>query len=347
MFREKLRSWIATKQKKWISAKQKRFFDEEGYIVLKGFFSAPEITKVKARVDELWAGRSDIDSVVIEAYIGGTEKKYRSSLFRYIENEARSFPYRINDIHLAEPVVQDIVADIRLVSVIKELLQSAPLVCNSLLSEHGSEDGAYFDTFYMPPKTPNMMAASWVAIDPVVETNGPLFFYPKSHKIEPYKFSNGTTVAIGSEMDAAIAHIERIVKENDLKKELFFADPGDVLIWHAQLLHGGSPIKNPHETRTSLETHYWTELDYPAESDRIVLGEGRYLLNKSHQQLPPETVEVDAFMKSLVVDPEQLRKMPPDFDPRGYLLKNRDVLRARFNPYAHYLMYGYREKRAW
>jgi ectoine hydroxylase-related dioxygenase (phytanoyl-CoA dioxygenase family) len=59
--------------------------------------------------------------------------------------------------------------------------------------------------------------------------------------------------------------------------ENFFAEPGDVPIWHAQLLHGGRPINDPRQTRLSLVTHYWTTHDYPREENRIDLGDGRLL----------------------------------------------------------------------
>ena len=128
---------------------------------------------------------------------------------------------------------------------------------------------------------------------------------------------------------------------------MFFPAVGDVLIWHAQLLHGGSPIKAADQTRTSLVTHYWTEHDYPAAEDKIVLEEGRYLLKKSHQYIPPTAADINAFLDSLAISPEQRQAVPADFDARGYLLKNVDVFRAGVNPYIHYTTFGHHEGRHW
>ncbi len=337
----------ATMARSPITNSQKQFFQDEGYLILKGFFKPARVKKVKSHVDELWSGRSQIEDLVIDAYIGSAGANYRRTLFKSVEDKARAYPYKLNDLHLVDPIVQDIVADGDLVAILGELLTAVPMVCNTLLFERGSEQGMHFDTFYMPSKTPNMMAASWVAIDPVVETNGPLFYYPKSHLIEPYKFSNGSIAAVGAEMPGAIAHMEHIVEKYKLKREVFFPKAGDVLIWHAQLLHGGSPIANPEQTRTSLVTHYWTELDYPDESDKIVLGEGRYMLRKSHQQLPTEAMEIDAFLSGLAISAKEVGAVPAGFDPRGYLAKNPDVFQARANPYTHYLTFGHNEGRQW
>jgi ectoine hydroxylase-related dioxygenase (phytanoyl-CoA dioxygenase family) len=328
---------------------QQDFFAQNGYLILSKFFDAALMTRMKRRIDKIWETRSQNQFLVIDAYIGAdTQDKYRRCQFSEIEKEARDFPNKINDLHLEDPLVRDIVTDARLVAALRGLLGASPLVCSSLLLERGSEQGAHFDTFFMPPKTPNMMAASWVAIDPVGETNGPLFYYPKSHLIPPYHFSNGGINMIVSELPAANAHIDRVVSENGLTKTFFYPEVGDVLIWHAQLLHGGSQIRNSRETRASLVTHYFTEVDYPLAKDRIVVGEGRYMLNKPrNQQLPPRSSEVDAFLASLSVTAEQLGRVPAGFNPRSYLLKHADVFHAGVNPFQHYIDFGAREGREW
>ncbi|MEM6316971.1 MAG: hypothetical protein AAF960_04835 [Bacteroidota bacterium] len=37
------------------------------------------------------------------------------------------------------------------------------------------------------------------------------------------------------------------------------AKKGDILIWHANLLHGGNPILNPEHSRKSMTLHYFAE----------------------------------------------------------------------------------------
>jgi len=52
---------------------------------------------------------------------------------------------------------------------------------------------------------------------------------------------------------------------------------GDVLIWHAQLLHGGRPILDRARTRASLVVHYWRACDLPADQVRTDPKTGSYL----------------------------------------------------------------------
>lgn len=333
-----------------LTADQKQFFEDHGYLILEGFYEPSRIQRLKAHIDELWTSRRDIREVVIDCFEdyfahGPVERTY----FHEVGDHVREVPYKLNDLHLVDEMIREFAVGERLASVVTDLLSSNPVVCNTLLFERGSQQNGHFDTFYMPSKTPNMMCASWIAIDPVTDMNGPLFYYPKSHLIEPFRFSHGGLNALDAELPAAEAHIKRIIEDYRLEETRFYPQPGDVLIWHAQLLHGGCPIMLLEPTRASLVTHYWTVHDYPDPADRIVLGEGRYLLDKPHQNAVSRTTraEVEVFVRGLKTPRGHLVDLPPQFDPRGYLLKNLDVFRAGVDPYTHYRQHGRREGRTW
>ncbi len=51
--------------------------------------------------------------------------------------------------------------------------------------------------------------------------------------------------------------MEELIREKDLQKEVFLAKKGDILIWHANLIHGGLPVVNPALTRKSMVIHYY------------------------------------------------------------------------------------------
>jgi ectoine hydroxylase-related dioxygenase (phytanoyl-CoA dioxygenase family) len=54
-------------------------------------------------------------------------------------------------------------------------------------------------------------------------------------------------------------YLETEIKKRGAKPEVFLARKGDVLIWHANLLHGGMPVLNPKLTRKSMVAHYFAE----------------------------------------------------------------------------------------
>jgi phytanoyl-CoA hydroxylase len=327
---------------------QQHFFDDNGYLILQGLLDQSRVAALKAHIDVLWNERAAGSPFVIDAYIG-TVGAYERTYFREVDDSARDLTYKLNDTHLNDRLIQETAADPQLMSILAALLGSPPLVCNTLLFEYGSQQNAHFDTFYMPSKTPNMMAASWIAIDEVTEDNGPLFYYPKSHLIPPFRFANGGLAANDAEAPAADAHIAKIIRDHGLEKATFYPKPGDVLIWHAQLLHGGSVINDPRQTRASLVTHYWTLRDYPDDADRIAVGNGYHLLRKPHQNAISQANKpmIEAFVRNLAISAEDRAMAPAGFDPRRYLLKNIDVFEARVDPYTHYRQHGRHEGRSW
>jgi phytanoyl-CoA hydroxylase len=282
-------------------------FSEEGYVVLERHFDSDQIARFKAHIDELWEARAGCPLVIdgYEDYLGGS--KAERTFFAHAHDGMRNFPYKLNDTHLIDPLIREFALDPRLVASLTQLLGSTPLVCNTLLFERSSQQTAHFDTFYMPSPTPNKMAAAWIAFDPVTDTNGPLVYYPKSHLIKPFRFSNGGITALEGEAADAERCIARIISEHGLEKVEFYPRPGDVLIWHAQLLHGGGSILNMHETRTSLVTHYWTALDYPDPAQHIVVGPGRLMLKKPHQRVPSWTAGNDKAVKPALEELDWLR----------------------------------------
>jgi len=245
-----------------LTTEQKNAWEENGYLLLKKFYSAAQVDEINDLVDRLWRERRTLDgSYVIDIFVE-TEQE-RRVYFSDAPKQARKQPYKLNDLFLSQAAIRNMVAGEQLAPVLRELLQDTPMICNSLNFEFGSQQEYHFDTFYMPSPTPNKMIASWIALEDATPQNGPLTYYPGSHKIPAYQFSNGSTVLIDEEHSACNEYVFSEIEKRGLKPEILLANKGDVLIWHSQLFHGGNPILNKKKTRKSLVTHYFTREDFP------------------------------------------------------------------------------------
>jgi phytanoyl-CoA hydroxylase len=91
-------------------------------------------------------------------------------------------------------------------------------------------------------------------------------YYPGSHRFEDYLYHDGCKSVSDAErltddqdMRARIKHHVHSLKEQaaqrGIEKAAFAAKKGDVLIWHADLVHGGNPVSRI-TTRKSVVTHY-------------------------------------------------------------------------------------------
>lgn len=255
---------------------QQKAWHDNGYLLLKNFYSKEYIDKINSLIDSLWDKRKTLDAQYVIDIFVETEQEKRV-YFADAPKDARHQPYKLNDLYLSQNEIRQTVVGERLAPILRELLNGFPMVCNSLNFEFGSQQDYHFDTFYMPSPTPNKMVASWIALEDSTPNNGPLTYYPGSHKIPPFHFSNGSTIIINDEMPAFHKYVSNEIKKRGLKPEVLLADKGDVLIWHSQLFHGGSEIIDKSKTRKSLVTHYFTNEDFPDLSPPKVCENGGYM----------------------------------------------------------------------
>ena len=137
-------------------------FFENGYLILPKLFSDEEVAAINGAVNRAWADSSIYNNLTISAYTGTA--RLTETYVRHVDRDARNFGYKLNHLYLYDPRVLDLLYAEKLYSVLAELLRDKPVVFNGLNMEHGTEQRMHIDTFYMPPRTPNKMVATWIAL---------------------------------------------------------------------------------------------------------------------------------------------------------------------------------------
>ena len=173
---------------------------------------------------------------------------------------------RLNDLFRQRPEVRAVALDSRVGAILQDLLGEPAVLCSSLTFEKGSQQTEHIDSLYITPPTPGKLVATWIALEDAHPGAGQLFYYPGSHKLPLYTFSDGSHHAVPAEMGEWMEYIHEQIEEAGLTRESFAAKKGDLFIWSADLVHGGSPITDPTRTRKSLVCHYF------AHSDGLALG---------------------------------------------------------------------------
>ncbi|KUG06761.1 phytanoyl-CoA dioxygenase family protein [Solirubrum puertoriconensis] len=215
-----------------------RSWSERGYMVLRGFFTADEVATINSEIERL---------------IGQGEANWRYSHVKIMFA-----------IHQSE-AIRRIVAKPELHAVLSFLLgKPVTQPFQSINFIQGSQQRAHSDTIHMTTYPLGYMVAAWIALENIDASNGPVFYYPGSHRL-PYVLNNdyphdNTHFTIGESAYKAYENaIDAVVQQNQLQPEEFHAQAGDVLLWHANLLHGGTPIQDAHRTRQSMVLHYFAE----------------------------------------------------------------------------------------
>jgi ectoine hydroxylase-related dioxygenase (phytanoyl-CoA dioxygenase family) len=132
----------------------------------------------------------------------------------------------------------------------------------TIVGHKSSRQLEHSDSIHMSTYPLGYLAANWIAYEDAHADAGPLVYYPGSHRL-PYLLSE--ELGIPAESDYAGYHaiyepaVQELIRAHGLSAKHFLPKKGDVLLWHANLLHGGSPVKDPLRTRKALVCHFFAE----------------------------------------------------------------------------------------
>lgn len=210
---------------------------DNGFIILKHFFNEKEISSINNEVEHLITKG--------EAYLNYSGKQIMSA-------------------HKKSETIDRIIKKTELNHLLEFILGKKATIFQTINFLKGSEINPHSDFFHMSTFPVGNSIAVWIALEDVTEANGPLIYYPKSHKL-PYIYSHdfahkSTFFHIDKNLYAKYEKkIATLIETQGLKKQVFYAKKGDILIWHANLLHGGENIQDRDKTRKSMVIHYFVE----------------------------------------------------------------------------------------
>jgi len=264
-----------------LDADQFRFWQDHGYLVLPKFYREVELQQAEAALRDAWL--RDDPNVVVDDLVTN-----RRCLLSALSAEERTHRFKTNDLYLVDDRVRQLALGERMAPILASLLGQTPVLCNSLSFDQGSAQTKHIDSLYMTPVTRGHLCAIWVALEDAAPEAGPLFYYPGSHKIPPFRFSNGSFHTVVEEMGTWHAHMDEHIATLGLSREVFCARAGDVFVWSADLLHGGSPIEDAQKTRKSVVFHYYSKPDVDVLGDKVVPINGAYWMQRARQLVPED-----------------------------------------------------------
>ena len=246
-----------------LTAEQREYFDQNGYLVFD-----PEIP----------------DSV-LDAIVNDLKDKYTSDEQLDVGHHE---PGRIQDAWRINSHVKDVALNPKVLAVLAELYDRKPLPFQTLNFPVGTQQQPHSDTIHFNSVPAGFMCGVWIALEDMDENNGTLIYYPGSHKLPEftmkdvgYEYETRSAFSVSQflrrgfrkfgiikstpslKVDDAYPlyekYISEAINENELKPELAVIEKGQGFIWSANLLHGGSPLKDKARTRHSQVTHYFFE----------------------------------------------------------------------------------------
>jgi phytanoyl-CoA hydroxylase len=239
------------------------FWDRNGYYVAPRLFTPAQMDGVVRLAKQAWDSRDD--QIIADRQVYAPTDKRIRNFISALSDDDRKHRFILNDLYLRFPDIRRICLDPALIGLLRELLGKEPVLCQSLNFNWGTNQGYHQDTLYLPPPNEEDMIAIWIALEDISPSAGPLRYVPGSHNIPKFRFSTGKIKVVVDETAAWETHIAKYREQWGLKEEINKADKGDVFVWHAFLLHGGSDIRDFNLTRKSLVCHYYALDDLKAQ----------------------------------------------------------------------------------
>ena len=186
------------------------------------------------------------------------EKKYDAVAY---EGSGSS---RIQDAFSFSQNVEQLALNATILDYLTKIFGRTPIPFQTLNFNKGSEQATHSDTIHFNTYPYGFMCGVWVALENIDEKNGPLHYYPGSHKLPVFGMDQFGVHGSDSKDTYELYNtyetgVETLINELGLKKEIVNMKKGQCFVWSSNLLHGGEPIIDTTRTRHSQVTHYFFE----------------------------------------------------------------------------------------
>lgn len=208
---------------------------------------------------------TDVLDTVWQSYEQALENKL-VSVKPEIHGEGDRFPGRLLDPHLKIPEVASLLWHPELIRITDLLFGRRTIPFQTIIGHKSSQQLPHSDAIHMTTYPLGFLAAAWVAFEDVHPDSGPLVYYPKSHRLLPYLLSADVGIGMMEFKERTSIYNEQYEKRVKAHLDTLGLSPlefcgkkGDVLLWHANLVHAGSRRKDLRRSRKALVCHYFAE----------------------------------------------------------------------------------------
>jgi ectoine hydroxylase-related dioxygenase (phytanoyl-CoA dioxygenase family) len=231
-----------------LGARQRSFYDENGYLLIKGFISPDEAATLRAEVHGIAARQGPTNATWSSVADQGTKLEHS------------------HDVQFRAAAFSRLLVDERLTSVFTDLIgPNVQLHHNKMFikpPERGSPFPMHQDYGYFPHRGDSMTAAI-LHLDAAPNEKGCVRLYPGSHKLGPLE-------AIGQDHHV---DVERFPLSEATPIE---AEAGDLLVFNYLTVHG-SGLNTSDEPRTTWLVQVRDPEDQPVSEQHQSRGQGMML----------------------------------------------------------------------
>ena len=234
-------------------------FIRDGFIVIPNAVDLETVHKVNEEINSKW--EYPPKDLFIETFEPDSKINVIPADIEYKTGRTKML-----DVYAHSDIVRSAINNEPTRQFLTAIFGDAPKAFQSLNFWFGSGQPIHKDSAYVKiDKEPTKFAASWIALEDIVVGSGELEYFVGSHKAPPYLFGgkNKWLESNPSEHNDFLISLYRDATLYNQTHQKFIARAGDVLIWHADLSHGGTKVIKNNTTRLSLVTHFTPKSSSP------------------------------------------------------------------------------------
>ena len=212
----------------------KDYYDRNGYVIIESGLNADAVKALSSDLDE-WFEEDSFPS----------------------DNCAMKNDNRIQDAWRFDNRIKSFATDQAILKLLKHLYGGKKVKPFQTLNfRNGTQQPVHSDSIHFNSEPFGMMCGVWLALEDIDSDQGPLVYYPESHKYPEMNYKELGLEPKGGDFKEYSEAIKNFTDQEQLVPAYATLKQGQALIWSANLLHGGS-IRENDKTRLSQVTHYY------------------------------------------------------------------------------------------
>ena len=221
----------------------------------------------KIAIDMHEKGYSIIDLKLSDTFINSINQDISNALNNgEIKKNPKIFQYnkfpRIVEAWKYSRNVAKLANNKKLKKILEFLYKSKALPFSTINFIAGTEQPFHSDYIHFGSIPHKYLVGAWVALEETNKFNGPLRVVPASHKFPLIDYQDlnrkkpSSILELEKNYRVYEKYIKNLIKVKKLEFKELYLKKGQAILWAANLLHGGSKVKNKKLTRKSQVIHF-------------------------------------------------------------------------------------------
>ena len=217
-------------------------YNKNGYLVLDLGLDDETILKIN----------QDVDKIIKSKSFEGQEK------YEYTDHR------RLFQAWKKSQSIKNLTKNENILKTLRFLYNREPLAFSTINFTNPTSQPLHSDTIHFNSYPKGWMVGVWVAFEDCDASNGTIRVIKGSHKWKEYDYNsiniqhpdnreNGEKKSYRDYDE----FVKNLVVSKKAKEESIIIKKGQAIIWSANLLHGGTPVKNDNISRNSQAIHYF------------------------------------------------------------------------------------------